>query len=221
MSFERKPNHGPPLYQVVVLAEYSTFATPIQDQWLEAWKDKNSHHFAPNKAWHSRMRSDMLNVFLPQKTTGKKPISCVLRNLMTKEYICCEPRIESSSVEGFVVHPETDRLRIDDVLLMRIGWGRKAGYFGFPIPINKGRWAGHCFDITPFEEVSRQATGRVDSWNAWVDSTDEIVREAFELMSFIKSTLPTVERNEVEAGYPTRRRKGGSMAFPRSSAPMM
>jgi hypothetical protein len=78
----------------------------------------------------------------------------VLRNLTTNEYVRCRPGRTHPVKHGYLDHIDAPDLRIDDLLLMRIGWSKKS-----PSPAGqevldnliRGPWAGHCFDIIPLE----------------------------------------------------------------------
>lgn len=111
----------------------------------------------------------------------------VLRNLTTKEYVHC--RIGSTVKHGYVTHPDVQNLRVDDILLMRICWTRKDHFshndsLEMRQPSHQGKWAGHCFDIVPLDQLTGEI-GEIFSdpenkGSEWKDCTDEIVKEALE-----------------------------------------
>ena len=93
----------------------------------------------------------------------------VLRNQTTKEYvhICASSEFK----EDYVVDvSSTRRLRLDDVLIMRICWTTRLGYeekedVKKGLYLYRGKWAGHRFDIVMPEEpigfgLPRSKTGR-------------------------------------------------------------
>ena len=116
----------------------------------------------------------------------------VLRNLTSKEFVRCRPGdlykvshkpfhrygmspMPLKIIRGYVDHPGTcSRISLDAVLMLRICWTRlspweEARGLGF----YRGVWAGHCFDIVPFEEAAT-----VPLVDGWKDSTDEVVKQA-------------------------------------------
>ena len=99
-----------------------------------------------------------------------------LRNLMTKQFVRCRPNIPSlgAPVVGHVDHEalEGDSLRVDDVLLMYISWTNVIPEDpDDELKIDRGPWAGHCFDIVPELEDDKLIDG-------WKDVTDQVVSEA-------------------------------------------
>lgn len=93
----------------------------------------------------------------------------ILRNLSTREYIRCRPGAGVGGQRGFVEHPDTKWLRLDDALLMRIYWTYEH------VDLCRGKWAGHCFDIIPLEDKG----GNVG--DGWVDVTGGLVKDGEKL----------------------------------------
>ncbi|MCJ1458681.1 hypothetical protein MMC28_009055 [Mycoblastus sanguinarius] len=140
--------------------------------------------------------------------TSRMPFSSliapwILRNLTTKEYVRCCPRSESGKRQGYVDDPEVNRLRIDDILVMRIFWTTRR-----PRPrmkhneIYRGQWAGHCFDIVELREENL-ATG-----DEWKDVTKSVVQEAQKLYGrYCSSEEGRRHSQAIEEGWVKRKRQ--------------
>ncbi|KAF2434466.1 hypothetical protein EJ08DRAFT_725382 [Tothia fuscella] len=106
----------------------------------------------------------------------------MLRNLTTKEYIRCEhaaPVYEERANTrgyGYVLDTVGQRIRIDDILLMRICCTRYSG--GMFNSLENGVWAGHCFDIVELNADGKSGNGKKCEWR---DCTAEVVKEAMAL----------------------------------------
>lgn len=93
----------------------------------------------------------------------------VLRNLTTKEYVRC--RFDNGKQQAFV---ETEALpiTIEDALMLRICWTTSC-YNRQGRDFSLGAWAGHAFDIVlADDEIPTMEC------EAWMEVTDEIVKEA-------------------------------------------
>ena len=93
----------------------------------------------------------------------------VLRNLTTKEYVRC--RFDTGKQQAFV---ETEALPIpiEEALMLRICWTTSC-YDWQEQDLSRGAWAGHAFDIVlADDEIPTMER------EAWMEVTDEIVKEA-------------------------------------------
>ena len=128
--------------------------------------------------------------------TGKKFVRCRGGRLVTptgpsKLWRTAHPRQEpalagtsaggsfpgnAKGQRGFVDHPDADGLRVLDVLLLRTCWTRPPlARENYPPALHflRGEWAGHCFDIVPWEP-KRPLAG-------WEDCTAEVVEQAHQV----------------------------------------
>jgi hypothetical protein len=99
----------------------------------------------------------------------------VLRDLTTKEFVRCRPREGPRGAQGLVDYRDRRfKLKVDGVLLLRICWTKvRDWYDGEKLGIFQRKWAGHCFDILPWE--------RLDGEEGWRDCTNEVVEQAKEV----------------------------------------
>jgi hypothetical protein len=172
-------------------AAWSEFQPPPENQ-QDAWRSALHVHrntaAIPDSHW-PKLEEDILcgNLFpqihphlfpnLPPRSPG-----WVLRNLTTKEYV---RMCASSRHKGEYAVLNAPWLRLDDVLIMSICWTSSSN----PLPdlksgidLNRGKWAGHRFEIVMVEASSAEADG-------WKDATGEMVSEARELRHQIRSSL--------------------------------
>ena len=104
----------------------------------------------------------------------------VLRNLTTREFVYCVPKLDAHGKRGCVDYPNGDWLSIDDAIMMRTCWTcRSLTYDGQEVDLN-GPWAGHCFDIVALDE-DKSVTG-----DEWIDATEAVVDEAQQLLNPVK-----------------------------------
>jgi hypothetical protein len=157
------------------LSTYDFVCENSKKTWSAAFKAHNSRT-ASIPATLARKMAVELSSRCSAHQTASPRATWVLRNLTTKEYICCRPGPASQRGRGYVDHPDVARLRVDDVLLLRICWIRSPTLSNGEdmwLWLRHGSWAGHCFDIVPLEQGGVSAVG-----NGWKDSTDEIVKQA-------------------------------------------
>ena len=98
----------------------------------------------------------------------------VFRNHTTKEYIRCKVRATPQGMQCYVPDKKSPPIEIEDIALLRLSWTRKQ--YNFTRTENKlvnGVWAGHCFDIVPFDQDDPDFD--VDGWS---DITRTMVRVA-------------------------------------------
>jgi hypothetical protein len=93
----------------------------------------------------------------------------VLRDLTTREFVRCRPGESPRGVRGYVDCGDGRvKVRVDDVLLLRICWTTVRGEDDREgLGIYRGKWAGHCFDIVPWEWLERE--------EGWRDCMEEVV----------------------------------------------
>lgn len=99
----------------------------------------------------------------------------VLRDLTTREFVRCRPGKGPGGVRGYVDCGDARvKVRVDDILLLRICWTRVGHWDDREgLGIFRGKWAGHCFDIVPWEKL--------DGEEGWRDCTEEVVEQAQEV----------------------------------------
>jgi hypothetical protein len=163
---------------------WTEFAQPEdnqQDAWCSALCVHRSAAAIPDSSW-PKLEEDILcgNLF-PKVFPNLSPESpgWVLRNQTTKEYVCI---CASSERKGQYVVPNAQWLRLDDVLIMRTCWTLTTRFppdLERSIDLNRGRWAGHCFDVVLVEASLAEADG-------WKDITGDILSEARELRCQIR-----------------------------------
>jgi hypothetical protein len=142
-----------------------------EEGWHAAWKA----HKGLMASFPARQARKMSAEFLARCSAlrASSPDALwVLRNLTTREYVRCRPGKGTIEGRGLVDCKDGSvKVRIDDVLLMRICWTRLAVWEDTQeLGIFRGKWAGHCFDIVPWE--------RLDDRDGWRDCTDEVVEQA-------------------------------------------
>lgn len=148
---------------------YDAVAETPEESWWTAWQLEHGRFARYQERLHRSMSVELLASCSALR--GSKPDALwVLRNLTTQEYVLCKPGDGLQGQRG-IVHCDDGRvkLRVDDVLLMRICWTRtpdeRQGLEIFP-----GKWAGHCFDIVQWEQL--------DGVEGWYNCTREVLDEA-------------------------------------------
>ncbi|KAK2875667.1 hypothetical protein FQN49_001525 [Arthroderma sp. PD_2] len=103
------------------------------------------------------LRREMIDLLCPAMSDFyPDDVEWVLRNLTTKEYVL----VEAASVGGKYSHGSQGAyFGFGDVILIRATWSTKAPT-GIQIdkrmPIHRGVWAGHRFEVIPMEEHRRE-----------------------------------------------------------------
>jgi hypothetical protein len=152
------------------------FDKEVEAQWISAWNVGGPRKAKISQVQEHQMLTELMRVTSPVYGYPTNQ-GWVLRNLISKEYVRCKPGPTVPLQHGYVDHVDFPSLRIDDVLLMRIGWSRRLSWERCDEAFDRlvrGPWAGHCFDIVPLDETLNTDS----SWKDWMDSTDQIVREA-------------------------------------------
>ncbi|MCJ1472306.1 hypothetical protein MMC13_000953 [Lambiella insularis] len=138
---------------------------------------------------HFKRMGDELHLTATRLSSWSLEHLWVLRNLTTQEYVRCRPGLEAGKTQGFVDHAGGKWLRIEDVLLLRICWTKPSRFRKRSDTLgsgdDRGKWAGHCFDIIELAEKSL---------SNWKDITDDIVKEVEQLRKQLdpKWTVPLV-----------------------------
>ena len=119
----------------------------------------------------------------------------VFRNLTTREYVRCHPGPSlDAETTAYIDHPDAKsiQLRVDDILIMHICWTLVRGQANSTArSILRGSWAGHCFDIVPFEQDITSVS------DGWKDCTDEIVEKACEIHEELKPEIEAQKKRFV------------------------
>ncbi|KAI2786850.1 hypothetical protein POX_g09246 [Penicillium oxalicum] len=92
-----------------------------------------------------------------------------LRNLTTREYVRGEV---IGLKEEFIHGPQIEILGFAEILITRICWSPEPEKVGLGSQINRGKWAGHRFDIVPLTWLEKDGCGK-----DWKDVSNEILRE--------------------------------------------
>ena len=109
----------------------------------------------------------------------------LLRNLTAHEFVRCKAPMGGKMAH--VDHPDSEWIRIDDVLMMRICWSRITRWASaeeqLPEAWKFGPWAGHSFEIVPQQEQTGLTAGEGREWR---DVTLEVVKQARRVMSTLR-----------------------------------
>jgi hypothetical protein len=100
----------------------------------------------------------------------------VLRNLTTKQFVRSE---EIALRADFIEGPIIRGVGFGHVVLMRICWTQSSDVVissGSGWNVNRGVWAGHCFDITTLDKHQRATKN-----GAWEDVSEEVCKEIAEI----------------------------------------
>jgi hypothetical protein len=172
-SFAHKNMCSARKYNWTALKEFKNFDMDVGTAWRSAWHTVGSSKKRNQSSLQPQLHAEFMDV-VASRYDGLH----ILRNLTTKEYVRCRPG-PAPVMDGYVDHPYAKGLRIDDVLWMRIGWGRNRSTTLDFNELFLGKWAGHCFDIVPFE------SGLVID-GGWKDSTEEVVQQALDIAARVK-----------------------------------
>jgi hypothetical protein len=155
------------------LRAYDAVKETPEEAWQFAWK---AHAELEN--FPARLARKLGVEFLGRCSAlrGSSPDALwVLRNLTTREYVRCRPGEVPMGAKGLVDCEDGKvKVRVDDVLLLRICWSKLDVWEDRQgLGIYRGKWAGHCFDIVPWEKL--------DGDKGWMDCTDEVLEQAREV----------------------------------------
>jgi hypothetical protein len=162
---------------------YEVIPETAEEVWRATWKAHPelfkgfSAKLARRLGWEFLGRFDALR--------GERPDALwALRDLTTREFVRCRPGEGPGGARGLVdCRDRSLKLRVDDVLLLRISWTKVRDWDDWEkLGIFRGKWAGHCFDIVPWE--------RLDGEEGWRDCTDEIVEQAKEVAEKMRPLGP-------------------------------
>jgi hypothetical protein len=86
-----------------------------------------------------------------------------------KEFVRCRPREGPRGAQGLVDYRDRRfKLKVDGVLLLRICWTKvRDWYDGEKLGIFQRKWAGHCFDILPWERLDGEEGWRDCQMRLW------------------------------------------------------
>lgn len=162
-------------------SSYDAVQETPEEAWRAVWMEQDGHLacFPPGAA--RKMSADFAANCSALR--GASPDALwVLRNLTTREYVRCRPGEGPLERRGFVDCKDgTVKVRVDDVLLLRICWTKVEAWDDMEeLGIFRGEWAGHCFDIVPWE--------RLDGDKGWRDCTDEVLEQARDVEEKMSAT---------------------------------
>ncbi|KAL6713623.1 hypothetical protein ACLMJK_009088 [Lecanora helva] len=177
-------------------AAFHEFTRPDDDPeigWRAAYDAVASNHdHGISEVFLSKLRSDLFSA--SSRLGFASPLAPHrLRNLTTKEYICCHPGYVSPGKKGLISNPAVPWLRLDDVLLMQICWSHRDHILVNGLPREKsvnmhGEWPGHRFDIVSADYgIGNDNQGHDDQ--TWKDVTDKVVEQACTLKKKIGSEI--------------------------------
>jgi hypothetical protein len=153
--------------------QYDAVLDDPEETWITAWTSNNPQEAGIRSKFAKRMATELSSAC--SVTLGSSPHEVwILRNLTTNEYLRFRIYEGPYGSRAFVDHPDVDRLRLDDVLLLRITWTKPSYlYKGRYLGIHYGLWAGNCLDVIPLDRdlVNFQQDG-------WKDRTGEVVAQA-------------------------------------------
>ncbi|KAK2596216.1 hypothetical protein QQS21_006364 [Conoideocrella luteorostrata] len=94
----------------------------------------------------------------------------ILRNLTTKQYV----RSDAVALNPkYINGPNIGLVGFGEVVLSRIAWTSDPSVsMQNDTDIHRGRWAGHCFDITTMARHQRKTLGQI-----WTDVSEEVAQE--------------------------------------------
>jgi hypothetical protein len=156
--------------------EYSAVSDDPEDSWFTACNSLDYRAAGIHTASAVRMAKEFATACFVALDSSLEDLH-ILRNLTTKEYVRFRRQIGTKGNRAYVEHPDVDQLRLDDLLLLRISWaGASHSQELEKLGVRRGVWAGHCFDIIPFNHDAV-----VSEHEDWQDSTDEVVKQAIEV----------------------------------------
>ena len=144
----------------------------------QGWTTTLRKHLATMKVSALIMYQMEQDIAYEQLFASANPHSWVLRNLTTHEFVRCQA--PSAGELAHVDYPDSEWIRVDDVLIMRICWSigdRRVLYKISPLEVSRrGPWAGHSFEIVALQQKEMELM--VDGEESWKDVTVKIVKEA-------------------------------------------
>ncbi|KAJ5469369.1 hypothetical protein N7539_008987 [Penicillium diatomitis] len=147
-------------------SNYAKNSGPALSQRLQEWfLDYEAHH--PMGSAH---RTEILTGLKPEILAFyPQDQEWILRNLSTCEYV----RGEVIALKQEFIHgPQMEILGFSEILIARICWSSEPEKLGVYKNVNRGKWAGHRFDIAPLAWLEDDCGGEV-----WNDVSNEILRE--------------------------------------------
>jgi hypothetical protein len=154
------------------IISYDSVDVTPKEKWWTAWQLQHGRLARFSGRAHRRMGVELL-AYCSELRGSSQDALWVLRNLTTREYVRYRPGDGLRELCGLVDCEDSQvKVRIEDVLLMRICWTSVRTWEDDEkeLGICPRKWAGHCFDIVPWEQL--------DGLEGWTGCTTERLDEA-------------------------------------------